>query len=76
MHSGSLHERPGIVPVHNSRWATSNKSFKFISSPVKRYATALSSAKTSENIATAKNDGEFILFVGFSRKNCMIFTGF
>ncbi|KAJ4720147.1 putative Biotin carboxyl carrier protein of acetyl-CoA carboxylase [Melia azedarach] len=56
LHSGSLHERPGIVPVHNSRWAASNKSFKLISSPVKRYATALSSAKTSENIATAKND--------------------
>ncbi|KAK3229791.1 hypothetical protein Dsin_001672 [Dipteronia sinensis] len=51
---GSMIERPGVVSVHNSRWAASSKSYKLISSPAKRYLKVVSSAKTSEAAVTAK----------------------
>ncbi|KAK2636744.1 hypothetical protein Ddye_031536 [Dipteronia dyeriana] len=53
---GSILERPGMVPVHNSHWATSSKSYKLISAPAKRYLTVVSSAKTSEAAVVAKSE--------------------
>ncbi|KAH7548308.1 hypothetical protein JRO89_XS14G0099500 [Xanthoceras sorbifolium] len=53
---GSILERPGVVPAHNSSWPASSKSYKLISSPGKRFLTVVSSAKASEATVTAKSE--------------------
>ncbi|TXG50036.1 hypothetical protein EZV62_025911 [Acer yangbiense] len=58
---GSIIERPGVVPVYNSRWAASSKSYKLISSPAKQYLTVVSSAKTSEAAVTAKSEDTYLV---------------
>lgn len=53
---GSILDRPGVVTVHNSRWAASSKSVKLVSPSIKRSLTVVSSAKTSE--ATVASEGQ------------------
>lgn len=62
---GSLLERPGMVSIQNSCWHISSKSYKLVTSPMKRYRTVASNAKTSEATVAAKSDSEFHSFVLF-----------
>ncbi|XP_044509314.1 biotin carboxyl carrier protein of acetyl-CoA carboxylase-like [Mangifera indica] len=55
-HVGSLLERPGMVSVQSSCWHGLSKFHKLIASPVKRYRTVVSGAKTSEATVAAKSE--------------------
>lgn len=66
----SFLERPGLVPMHNATWLTSNTLHtqgltlggKLISSPIKQKGKVISCVKTAETAGTTKCDGEYISY--------------